>query len=57
MKCPFCAEEIADEARICKWCRSDLSAVQNAVLGRTSGKATASLILGIFFFLFPAGGA
>ena len=54
MKCPYCAEEIHDEAKVCKWCHSDLSASQQPSLPQVSGKATASLVLGIFFFLFPA---
>jgi type IV pilus assembly protein PilA len=53
-KCPYCAEEIQDDARICKWCHSDLTVSPQALLPQTSGKATASLILGICFFVFPA---
>ncbi|HXH49683.1 MAG TPA: DUF4190 domain-containing protein [Terriglobia bacterium] len=53
-KCPYCAEEIQDDAKICKWCHSDLTVSPQALTPVTSGKATASLILGIFFFVFPA---
>lgn len=56
-KCPFCAEEIEDDAKICKWCHTDLTAPASpgpASELQTSGMAVASFILGLLFFVFPA---
>lgn len=60
-KCPFCAEEIQEDARICRFCnREVLSAPDTSIpvpMGeaKTSGKAVASLILSFFSFFFLPG--
>lgn len=39
-KCPFCAEEIREEAIICKHCKSDLSGKDNLSPGKLVGSPT-----------------
>lgn len=54
-KCPHCAGEIQDDAAICPSCKSGLepATLPSGSQPQTSGKAVASLVLGIFFFLIP----
>jgi type IV pilus assembly protein PilA len=57
--CPYCAESIEDQARICPFCNTNLAA-PNVPLGAapgssgTSGKAIGSLVCGILFFFLPS---
>jgi type IV pilus assembly protein PilA len=61
--CPYCAESIHDDAQFCQFCGTGLGTTMAAVPpssgltsreARTSGKAIASLICGIFFFVLPS---
>ncbi len=55
--CPLCAELNFDDALNCRWCNASLSETPDlqspTAAEGTSGKATASLICGIFFFFWP----
>ena len=55
--CPLCAELNFDDAVNCRWCNASLSETPDlqtpTAAEGTSGKATASLICGIFFVFWP----
>ena len=53
MHCPHCSTENVENARFCQRCGKELADGAAAPIagGETSGKATASLVLGLFFWL------
>jgi hypothetical protein len=61
--CPYCPEAFQDDAQFCQFCGTSLgTTVANVPSssdlmpgeGRTSGKAIASLVCGILFFVLPS---
>ena len=56
MKCPNCEQKLPEGAVSCPSCNSDLTLAGTAgqpVGPQTSGKAVASLVLGVFYIMFP----
>ncbi len=56
--CPSCTKANEDTAAFCSGCGTNMTAVTGSLAHpaeqKTSGMAVASLIFGIFFFIFPA---
>jgi type II secretory pathway pseudopilin PulG len=54
-ECPACGKAVVEQDAACPWCHTPLGPSAGDSPARTSGKAIASLILGIpFFFLLPS---
>ena len=51
-KCPFCAEEIQDEAKVCKHCKKNIGAGYAIELGANLTKMGCSVLILFFFVIF-----